>query len=261
MKFIPIVFLLSVTTPLCAEPEIKGTPAELTSYLSGLPKLVSITGESEIKVAADRAMVTLKISTESKSLQESLRMNQEARSRVVAFLKEGGFGTNQVQAARFSSTQNYGIFAEKAKSHRVDNFLRITVRDEKEFQTVANTVDRWPEVHFLGIDFEHTNKEAIKAGAQVQACDNAGERKKLFEEKLGVKLSPKRFSEAAVVPVQPDRKYYDSRYASFSGSKFEKTTSIPGRGAGDGAIEDSVSPFGELVFSARITVEYAVESR
>lgn len=141
----------------------------------------------------------------------------------------------------------------------MDNFLKITVRDEKEFQTVANAVDRWPEVQFLGIDFEHSNKEALKTRAQVQACDNAGERRKMFEEKLGVKLTPKRFSEASVVPVQPDRKYYDLGYAS--GSKFEKTTTIPGRAAGEGAGEEHGSPFGELVFSARITVEYAVETK
>jgi uncharacterized protein YggE len=247
------------TTLIAAETELKGTPENLTSYLSGLPKLVSIVGESEVKVPADRAVVTLKISTESKSLQESLRLNQEARGRMAAFLKENGFGTNQIQAARFSSTQKYGIFAEKAKSHRVDNFLKVTVRDEKDFQAVANAVDRWTEVHFLGIDFEHTNKEALKARAQVRACDNASERKKLFEEKLGVKLSPKRFSEAVVVPVQPDRKYYGVGYTS--GSKFDKTTSFAGQAPGEGSVEEFCSPFGELVFSARIMVEYAVESK
>ena len=206
MKLTMCVSFVLAATAVAAETELKGTPDQLTAYLSGLPKLVSIVGESEVKVPSDRAVVTLKISTESKSLQESLRLNQEARGRVAAFLKENGFGTNQVQAARFSSTQKYGIFAEKAKSHRVDNFLKVTVRDEKDFQAVANAVDRWPEVHFLGIDFEHTNKEALKARAQVQACDNASERKKLFEEKLGVKLSPKRFSEASVVPLHPDKK-------------------------------------------------------
>lgn len=258
MKSILIVFALSAATTFSAEPEIKGTPAELTSYLSGLSKLVSIVGESEVKVPADRAVVMLKITTESKSLQESIRLNHEARGRVAAFLKENGFGTNQIQAARFSSTQKYGIFAEKAKSHRVDNFLKITVRDEKEFQTVANTVDRWSEVHFLGIDFEHTNKEAFKARAQVQACDNAAERKKLFEEKLGVKLTAKRFVEATPVPVTGDRRAHDLPYTR--GSGLDKTTTIPGRAALD-AVEESGSPFGELIFTSRIMVEYAVESK
>jgi len=255
MRFAALALPLMAAAAVAAETELKGTPENLTAYLSGLPKLVSIVGESEVKVPADRAVVTLKISTESKSLQESLRLNHEARGRVASFLKENGFGTNQIQAARFSSTQKYGIFAEKAKSHRVDNFLKITVRDEKEFQTVANAVDRWPEVHFLGIDFEHSNKEALKARAQSQACDNAGERRKMFEDKLGVKLTAKRFSEATVTPVQPDRRAYDLTYSR--GSGLDKTTSIPAQGAA----EEFGSPFGELIFSARITVEYAVESK
>ena len=258
MKSILIVLALSAATAFSAEPELKGTPAELASYLSGLPKLVSIVGESEVKVPADRAVVMLKVTTESKSLQESLRLNHEARGRVAAFLKENGFGTNQIQAARFSSTQKYGIFAEKAKSHRVDNFLKITVRDEKEFQTVANAVDRWTEVQFLGIDFEHSNKEALKARAQIQACDNAGERRKIFEEKLSVKLIAKRFTEAAPGPIPAEKRAYDLHYAR--GSGLDKTTTIPGRAASD-TVEESGSPFGELIFSARIMVEYAVEPR
>lgn len=45
---------------LRAEPELKGSPAELTAYLATLPKTVSITGESELKAAADRAIVSFK---------------------------------------------------------------------------------------------------------------------------------------------------------------------------------------------------------
>ncbi len=169
------------------------------------------------------------------------------------------FGTNQIQAARFSSTQKYGFFAEKAKSHRVDNFLKITVRDEKEFQAVASSVDRWSEVHFLGIEFEHSNKAALKDKAQAQACDKAGERRKLFEEKLGVKLVPKRFVELPPAPAPSDRRYYDSSYTP-SSRGLDKTTAIPGHAA-IGAVEESGSPFGELIFSARVTVEYTVESK
>src|SRR6266516_5249588 len=115
--YILILIWLAVAG-VSAEPELRGTPAELTAYLAGLPKMVSVTGESEVKLPADRAVITLKISTESKSLQEALRLNQEMRGRV------------------------------------------------------------------LGIEFEHSNKEALKSRALAQACDNAAERKKAFEDKL-----------------------------------------------------------------------------
>src|SRR5580698_8194282 len=65
-----------VSFQLHADPELRGSPYELEKFLSGVPKLVTITGESEIKLPADRAVVTLEISTESKYLQDALKSNQ-----------------------------------------------------------------------------------------------------------------------------------------------------------------------------------------
>ena len=240
-----------------AEPELKGSAAELTAYLAGLPKMVSVTGESEVKLPADRAVITLKISTESKSLQEALRLNQEMRGKIVGALKENGLAADQIQAARFSSSQKHGVFTEKAKNYRLDNFLKVTARDEKEFHAVAGTVDRWAEVHFLDIEFEHSNKEALKSKALAQACDNANERKKVFETKLGVKLLVKGFSEGVIVPALPARGSYE-RYAP---------SSTPGK-ALDSArppaldiVEEAGSLFGELIFTARVKVDCAVEGK
>jgi uncharacterized protein YggE len=50
-----------------AEPEIKGSPTELTRYLS----LSTVTGEGEVKVPADRAIITLKVTTDSRSLADA----------------------------------------------------------------------------------------------------------------------------------------------------------------------------------------------
>ncbi len=242
--------------------ELKGTPEELVAHLAGLPQIVSVVGESEVKVAADKAEVTIKVATEDKSLPMALRQNQEIRGRLSAWLKENGVAADQIQAARFSTTQKHGPFAEKAKSHRIDHFLKITVRDEKEFQAVAVTVDRWPEVQFVGVEGVHSGKEAVKARVQAQALEKAGERRKVYEEKLGVKLVVKRFTESSTEPSSGERRaaYYGLQYSS-AGAGFDKTTSIPARGglstesaaAGDG--------FGELVFTARVTVDYAVETR
>ena len=51
-----------------AEPEIKGTASELVHYLNAIPKMVVITGEAEIRVPAHRAILSLRVITENKSL-------------------------------------------------------------------------------------------------------------------------------------------------------------------------------------------------
>jgi uncharacterized protein YggE len=83
------IVAMSLTVTARAEPELKGTPSELSRYLKDVPmreapRIVSITGEAEVRVPAEQAVVTLKVTTENKSLHEALRLNQEARGKVIA---------------------------------------------------------------------------------------------------------------------------------------------------------------------------------
>ena len=261
MKRLLIVstFSLLVAARVVAEPELKGSPGELSGYLSTLPKMVHLTGEGEVKAQADRAIVSLKVSVENKQLQDALRGNEEVRRRVAAFLKDSGISADRVQAARFASTQKQSVFSEKAKSHRVESFLKVTVWDDKEFQAVASTVDRFPEVQYLGIDFEHSNTEALKMKATVAACENAGVRRKVFEDQLGVKLVPRGFSESVGPAAQ--------RYANAVGLQGGSAPSFAGKSdatyssRGIEATGEPVSVFGELVYRAQVAVEYSVQGR
>ena len=51
-------------------------------------------------------------------------------------------------------------------------------------------VDNWPDVQFGGVEFEYGDKEVVKQQAIRQACDNANERKAIYESKLDLKLMP-----------------------------------------------------------------------
>src|SRR6267142_5485110 len=179
------VFCLFIVQHVLAEPEIKGNPNELTQYLSSVPKTVIVTGEAEVRMPADKVIVSLKVSTENKSLHEALRLNNEVRSKVGNYLQKQGIPADRAKASRFSSTPKFGIFGEKAKSYRVDNLVKVAVQDEKELQIAASAVDSWSEVQFLGAEFEHMNKDALKSKAIAEACENAESRRKIFEEKLG----------------------------------------------------------------------------
>ena len=187
-----------VSFQLHADPELRGSPYDLEKFLSGVPKLVTITGESEIKLPADRAVVMLELTTENKYLQEALKSNQVVRAKLLGYLKSKNIPIDRVQTSKFSSTPKHGWFSDKAKSYRVDNFVKVTVQDENEFQAVAGAVDNWPEIQYLSIDFEHGNKDTVKAQAIAKACDNASEKRKTYEDKFGVTLVARKFSEGPV---------------------------------------------------------------
>jgi hypothetical protein len=246
---------------LSAEPEIKGAPAELGNFLANVPRTVTITGEAELKVQADRAMISLKVNTENKSLQEALRSNQDVRNKVVKTLTDHGLAAEQIQASKFSSTPRYGLFGDKAKSYRVENVMKIAAHDEKQFQAAAQLVDALIELQYQGIQFEHSEKQALKDKALILAIENALARKQIFEERLGVTLIPKAFSnDAGVAQAQAP-----AMLKQESGSGFAKSlkgpTPIPGAVARGLEVEESMSPFGELIFVAHVAIDYSVEKK
>ncbi len=277
--FLVSIVAISLTLIARAEPELKGTPSELSQYLQNVPireapKSISIAGEAEVRVPADQAVITLKVTTENKSLHEALQLNQEIRGKMIAHLKSNGMAAERVHASKFSSTPRFGLFGEKAKSYKVENLVRITVEDEREFQLTASTVDSFPEVQFVAADFEVKDKEAMRAKAVAQACDNANKRKSMVEEKLGLSLKATGFSSVPVVQTMnserrlyPSGSYYGGGsfggYKGLSRSADQTVTSglrsEPTAGMPDASEDASLS--GELVYVVSVMIDYKVEGK
>ena len=254
-KIVVLLVCGFMASQIQAEPELRGTAFELEKFLSGVPKMVTVTGESEMKLPADRAIVMLRISTENKLLQEALKSNQVSRTKLISYLKNKSIPLDRVQASKFSSTPKYGWFSDKAKSYRVDNFVKVAVQDENEFQAVAGAVDTWPEIQYLSIDFEHSNKDALKSQAVAKACDNATEKKKMYEEKFGVQLTARKFTEGQVEEKGPVVTADTARPATRAMVSALPASSEPAEA------EEGTSPFGELTYTVHVTVEYSVESK
>lgn len=243
-----LLVLSSFPALTMAEPELKGSAAELTQILAGIPKSVRVTGEAEVRIPASRAVINLSVITETKSLHEALRLNAEVRARVCADLKQQGIALERIKASQFSSTPKFGLWGDKAKSYRVENNLRIAIADEKEFRNAAKVVDSYPEVNYAGVEFEYADKESAKVRAIAQACDSAESRRKIYEERLGLRLQTKSFNEGIVNEKEAMPPVVKSSYEGLSGSYRS-------------AVQESVSSFGEIVFNASVSVEYIVISK
>lgn len=257
MKVFAIVcFVFFTTFAALAEPEMRGSPTELTQYLKDIPKTISVVGNGEVKVQSDRAVVSLSVRTEDKQLGTALRTNQKLRGEISASLEQHGIKGDQIKASKFSQTPKYGLFGDKAKSYVVDNIINVTVQTEKDFQTVASVVDGMSEVRYLGVEFEQTDKLGNQKKAFEQACDKASEKKQLLESKFGFKLVPDKISETVkAMPTEASGKRYggygvrgESSWASKGSAEFASE-----------APDEGGTTFGELVYSAEVVVEYRVE--
>jgi len=264
-----LVILAATSHTATADPELKGTLADLAAILTNAPRTATILGEAETKVQADTAIMTVKISVTARDLGQAIRMNEQARSKFIELVTKRGLPPTTVQTSKFSSTEKSSLFSDRARSHRVDNLLKVTVKNESEFQVVADATDALSEARYVGLDFKRSDEEQVKGRAIAQACDNAEAQKKVFEQKLGVKLTPRSFGGT---PNSWSR-FGDARVRGFAGataigfeapavttvSGLPTSPSFVGKDAAAMQREDDTSGFGELTFRAQVVIEYLVE--
>lgn len=243
-----------------AEPEFKGTPAELAAILTNVPRTVKVTGEAEVKVQADRATLTVKVTATAKELGQALRNMQQSRAKLISTLTAAGLPPDALQASKFSFTQKTGAFSDKVKSHTVSHLLKVSVKNEKEFQMVVDAIDVMPEAQYVGTEFQRSDKEDIQARAIANACDKASERKKVFEEKLGLRLTPVRFNDPGTPYSERQTIVAGLQTANYRGQSYAVDSAYVSTNTTLEQSEDQ-SGFGELTFKASVTVEYSAERK
>lgn len=244
-----ILVLLIVLLPVFAqaEPEIKGTPGELSNYLSSLPKEVTLVGEAKIEIQAESGVVTLGIRTEDPQLQRSLENNQRLRKEIIAKLASAGVPQGSIKGTKFSSTPEYGIFGKKPNNYVVQNILKITIENEKQLQEVAGIVDHYKDAFFQGITLKEQKKKDIKNQLLNTALANAELRRKVYEKELGIKLEPVRFVEN----ISVEQPFPVAQRLVKSKADYMSNASI-------GTVEREDLSLGEHVYYGSVQIQYRV---
>jgi uncharacterized protein YggE len=242
------IFLLTLTPVLFAEPELTGSPAELAGYLQDIPQTVRITGTAEKKVPADRAIIQLKVTTESRSMSDALNENRSLRANITKTLLMAGLTTNHVQAAQFSSTPQSGFFSDKIRKYTVENTMKATVINEEQFRAVAQLIDQHEEVTYEKTDFELSTKKETERLLLAEACRDAVAKKNLYETELQVSLVIHRFYEGNVATRRAAPMMLQRAKAMYSSL------------AEDSSVPPPVQ-FEEMQLNASVNIDYRLESK
>jgi len=182
-------------------------------------------------------------------LQEALKANQTLRMKLVNTLKERGIPADRIDAGKFSSTPRHWIFSEKVKSYKVENLVKVTVLEEKELQETVRMLDELDGLEFGGMEFEHSKKQELKRKALAEALESATARKKIYEERLALTLTPVKFSENVAIARPLVERSAD--FAAYANKPSIASAREP----------EPIAGFGEMVFSAQVTVQYNVSGR
>jgi len=256
MKFIPLLLLVAASQLTHADVQFQGTAVELSATLPSLPRLATIQGSGEVRTHANRARVDLLVATENRSLDQALAENARLREQLVRALTSRGIAPEQIQNSEFASSQRHALFSDKVKSYRIENHVQVTVRNAGQLRNLARQLDAQPEAIVQGIEFDHTDDKALRRKAVEEALADATAQKAVYENSLAVKMTAKTFAEGPSAPVsEADYPGYGLPGSSAS------YNARPARAPAATAISGEPSfAFGELVFKAKVSVQYAVEA-
>ena len=257
MRYALLFTVLLMPLAVFAAPELKGDPAELTNYLLDEKRVVSIAAHGEIKVQADRAIVTLRVKTKDSAFAQAVKSNRDVRTKLSHQLQQAGIAADRITAAKFSSLPNYGFFGDKPSSYEISNDVSVVIRGEDDMALIAQSVDSMKEVSYLAAQFEDSNKKAHQGDALNDALAAIARQKAAYEKALGFTLAPLRISETSVqhVPTMA----YPIRHDKGQPAVSMQFKSMEAAAPSDEGSDATAGGFGELRYESSVVAEYLVQ--
>lgn len=189
MKWLPIICVVMLSSIAMAKPELKGSPDELRNFLYPSENVVSLRATAEEKAYADRAIVTLVVTTEEKNLSDAMASNQRIRSDIKKSLVNAGVDDSNIKSAKFSTSPQYGWFGKKPDAYKAVNRMSVTITTEDQLLALAKVADNNDAVELASTKYEHTQKAAFQEKVKQQALEKIMKEKAFYEKSLGVSLN------------------------------------------------------------------------
>lgn len=256
MKKLASIGLLSLSCAALAQPELKGNPEDLRQFLHPQASLITLQDKAQKTAYSDKAVIHLVVTSEGKTLSESLEQNNQVREKTTKDLIARGIKAEEIKNAKFTSTPEYGLFGKKPASYTVVNRISVSIFEEADLRSVAQVADTYEEVELAKTEFEHTRKDQFEQQVKEEVLQKIINQKSYYEKSLGVQLIPVSFRDARVqqrptagasAVDEVEEVVVNGIRASF-GSKYDSTP-MP------------APSFDEVVYTAELSVDYKVVSK
>lgn len=171
-----------------AQPQLSGSPNELRGFLFPNPNTVSINGEADLTAYKDLAKVSLLVTTQERSLNEAMIVNQALRSDMIEQFLGAGISDTAINNSRFSTSPQFGLFGRTPNRFEVTARLEVTVGSEENLQLLAAAADAKEEVEFENTEFKHSQEDEFEDQVRELALADVMEQKAFYEANLGIEL-------------------------------------------------------------------------
>lgn len=221
---------------------------------SGQPRLITVTGEADVRVVPDEVILTLGVETWDKNLEAAKSHNDEIVKKVLALAAEYGIPPEHVQTDYIGIEPRYqdGYYEDRDfVGYFVHKTIVITLRDLSKFENLLSQVLTAGVNYVQGIEFRTTELRKHRDEARALAIQAAREKATALAGELGQKVGEPQ-------TIQEDQSGWWSGYSAWWGSRWGGTISqnvIQEMGGTDWTGGSSVAP-GQIDVTARVAVSF-----
>jgi uncharacterized protein YggE len=154
------------------------------------PRLITVTGEAEVRVAPDETILTLGVETWHKDLGIAKRQNDERVKKVFAVAKKYNIAPGNFWTDRISIEPRYkgGDVREELIGYRVRKTIAVSVRDVSRLDDLLNSALEAGANYVYGVQFRTTKRRDYRDQARALALKAAKEKAKDMARELGQRV-------------------------------------------------------------------------
>jgi uncharacterized protein YggE len=218
-------------------------PGAIAQETSQHPRLISVTGTSEIEVAPDEVILTVAVQTRDKDLSLAKSQHDTRVKKVMAQAKNAGIDPKYIQT---SSVQMYPEYSEERVprflDYQVTQTIQLTLKDLSTYESLLSKVIEGGVNRVEAIEFRVSESRKYKDEARLRAIRAAKEKANAMATELGQTIGkPWEINEQAEPPSYP---YQNAQ--------------VMAGGGGANEPQSTVAP-GQLAIRASIRVSFQLE--
>jgi len=165
-------------------------PAPAQAQSIGVPGMrqVTVTGQGEVRVTPDLAVVHLGVETTAPTTQEALAQNTAQAQAIIDQLKALGVAEKDIQTSGFNIYPTYTNEGRAITGYTVSNMVQVTIRDLAQAGALLDQVVQVGANRVYGISFGLSDPRAAQAQARDAAMADARARAEQYAQAGGAAL-------------------------------------------------------------------------
>lgn len=216
------------------------------------PRTITVTGDAELQVAPDEAILALSVESIDKDLAKAKQANDQGALAILAAAEAHGLTDAEIAADRIAIEPRYEWTAGRRSflGYAVRKSIALTLRDLGRFEGLLGAVLHAGATHFSGVTFRTSELRKHRDAARAAAIRAAKEKAEALAGELGQKLGPPR----RIVEERPGSPFSAS-VPRGAPSQNAAAAGPPSSGGGEGATRP-----GTITVSAAISVTFELLS-